>query len=452
MNSENAIEVKNVKKRFKVYLDKGNSMKEKILFRSRNRYEDRWVLKGVSFDVKKGEAIGLIGKNGCGKSTTLKMLTRIMYPTEGTIELTGRVSSLIELGAGFHPDMSGRENIFTNASIFGLNHAEIERRLDDIIKFSELEEFIDNPVRTYSSGMYMRLAFAVAINVDADILLIDEILAVGDVSFQAKCFEKLKEIKRKGTTIVIVSHVTQQIKNICDRAIWIDEGVIREEGMPGVVTEHYLETMEERRMERVEEEFQKELQKREEKKQQEENKKLQEEKRRKEEKKKAEMQLPDFCTKIATRKGNKKIRIIDASMINEKGDSAIIFNTGEKIEICLEYEAEEDNIETSFVISITNENGVYCFGTGAYGGVDKSKVKIAAHNHGKVRFCVEKNLFLKGKYYIDLGIQHGDDIIYDYIYNALEFRVNDNDKAHVGIVQLEGYWDIDGQIVAPQNL
>jgi len=259
MNSENAIEVKNVKKRFKVYLDKGNSMKEKILFRSRNRYEDRWVLKGVSFDVKKGEAIGLIGKNGCGKSTTLKMLTRIMYPTEGTIELTGRVSSLIELGAGFHPDMSGRENIFTNASIFGLNHAEIERRLDDIIKFSELEEFIDNPVRTYSSGMYMRLAFAVAINVDADILLIDEILAVGDVSFQAKCFEKLKDIKRKGTTIVIVSHVTQQIKNICDRAIWIDEGVIREEGMPGVVTEHYLETMEERRMERVEEEFQKEL-------------------------------------------------------------------------------------------------------------------------------------------------------------------------------------------------
>ena len=139
MNPENAIEVKDVKKRFKVYMDKGNSMKEKILFQSRNRHEDRWVLKGISFNVKKGEAIGLIGKNGCGKSTTLKMLTRIMYPTSGAIELKGRVSSLIELGAGFHPDMSGRENIFTNASIFGLNHAEIERRLDDIISFSELE-------------------------------------------------------------------------------------------------------------------------------------------------------------------------------------------------------------------------------------------------------------------------------------------------------------------------
>ena len=255
MNPENAIEVKDVKKRFKVYMDKGNSMKEKILFQSRNRHEDRWVLKGISFNVKKGEAIGLIGKNGCGKSTTLKMLTRIMYPTSGAIELKGRVSSLIELGAGFHPDMSGRENIFTNASIFGLNHAEIERRLDDIISFSELEEFIDNPVRTYSSGMYMRLAFAVAINVDADILLIDEILAVGDVSFQEKCFEKLKEIKRKGTTIVIVSHVTQQIKNICDRAIWIDEGLIREEGKPDLVTGHYLEIMDKRRTDKIEDHF-----------------------------------------------------------------------------------------------------------------------------------------------------------------------------------------------------
>ncbi len=255
MKPGNAIEAINVKKRFKVYLDKGSSMKEKLLFRSRNRHEDRWVLKGVSFEVKKGEAIGLIGKNGCGKSTTLKMLTRIMYPTSGTIELKGRVSSLIELGAGFHPDMSGKENIFTNASIFGLNHAEIERRLDDIIRFSELEEFIDNPVRTYSSGMYMRLAFAVAINVDADILLIDEILAVGDVSFQAKCFEKLKEIKRKGTTIVIVSHVMGQIEQICDRAIWIEEGLIKMEGKPRDIGQAYLASMEEKRLQKKEEEF-----------------------------------------------------------------------------------------------------------------------------------------------------------------------------------------------------
>ena len=203
MNKENAIEVNNITKSFKVYYDKGSELKEKMLFWKRNKYEMRQVLKGISFNVKKGEAIGLVGKNGCGKSTTLKMLTKIMYPNSGTIEMCGRVSSLIELGAGFHPDMSGRENIYTNASIFGLDKKEIDRRLDDIIAFSELEEFIDNPVRTYSSGMYMRLAFSVAINVDADILLIDEILGVGDANFQAKCFNKLREIKAQGTTIVV---------------------------------------------------------------------------------------------------------------------------------------------------------------------------------------------------------------------------------------------------------
>ena len=243
MNPENAIEVKDVKKRFKVYMDKGNSMKEKILFQSRNRHEDRWVLKGISFNVKKGEAIGLIGKNGCGKSTTLKMLTRIMYPTSGAIELKGRVSSLIELGAGFHPDMSGRENIFTNASIFGLNRKEIDSRLQRIIDFSELWDFMENPVRTYSSGMYMRLAFAVAIHVDADVLLIDEILGVGDSAFQAKCFRKLKEIKANGTTIVIVSHSLGQIEEICEKSYWIKNGVIQLEGKPEAVHQEYMEYM-----------------------------------------------------------------------------------------------------------------------------------------------------------------------------------------------------------------
>ena len=200
-NEENAIEVRDVTKTFKVYYDKGTELKEKLLFWKRNRYENRVVLDHISFEVKKGEAIGLVGKNGCGKSTTLKMLTRIIYPNSGEIEMCGRVSSLIELGAGFHPDMSGRENIYTNAAIFGLTKKEIDERLEEIIAFSELEEFIDNPVRTYSSGMYTRLAFSVAINVDADILLIDEILAVGDANFQAKCFNKLREIKASGTTM-----------------------------------------------------------------------------------------------------------------------------------------------------------------------------------------------------------------------------------------------------------
>ena len=206
MKPENAIEVQNITKKFKIYYDKGHSLKEKILFSKRNKYEEKNVLNGVTFEVKKGEAIGLVGHNGCGKSTILKLLTQIMYPDSGTIEMSGRVSSLLELGAGFHPDMTGRENIYINASIFGLKRKEIDKKLAEIIDFSELGGFIDNPVRTYSSGMYMRLAFSVAINVNADILLIDEILAVGDANFQVKCFNKLMEIKKGGTTIVIVSH------------------------------------------------------------------------------------------------------------------------------------------------------------------------------------------------------------------------------------------------------
>jgi ABC-type polysaccharide/polyol phosphate transport system ATPase subunit len=188
MSDDYAIEVDNISKKFRVYLDEGHTFKEVLLFRNRRKYEERHVLNGISFKVRKGEALGLIGHNGCGKSTTLKLLSRIIYPDSGTIKMDGRVSSLIELGAGFHPDMSGRENIYINASIFGLTKKEIDRRVEDIIDFSELREYIDNPVRTYSSGMYMRLAFAVAINVDANILLIDEILAVGDENFQVKVF------------------------------------------------------------------------------------------------------------------------------------------------------------------------------------------------------------------------------------------------------------------------
>ena len=254
LNNENSIEVRNVSKSFKVYFDKGNELKEKMLFWKRNRYENRVVLNNISFTVKKGEAVGLIGRNGCGKSTTLKLLTKIIYPDSGSIEMCGRVSSLLELGAGFHPDMSGRENIYTNAAIFGLTKKEIDERLEDIIEFSELQQFIDNPVRTYSSGMYMRLAFSVAINVNADILLIDEILAVGDANFQAKCFNKLREIKANGTTIIIVSHALGQIEEICDKSIWIKDGQIEQEGDPREVDIAYLDYMNQERLSKDEQE------------------------------------------------------------------------------------------------------------------------------------------------------------------------------------------------------
>ncbi len=234
-----AIQVEHVSKHFKLYYDRGSSLKEKVLFRNRRRYEEHEVLKDITFTVAKGEAVGIIGENGCGKSTLLKLMSRIMYPSGGSIRIDGRVSALIELGAGFHPDMSGRENIYINAAIFGLTKKEIDRRLPEIIEFSELHEFIDNPVRTYSSGMYMRLAFSVAINVDADVLLVDEILAVGDAAFQAKCFNRMREIKANGTTIVIVSHALGQIEQICERSIWICDGVIRAIGAPREVHPQY---------------------------------------------------------------------------------------------------------------------------------------------------------------------------------------------------------------------
>lgn len=240
-----AIEVKDVQKSFKVYRDKPTTLGERLIFWKRNKFENRPILKGISFTVDKGEAVGLIGSNGCGKSTTLKLLTKIIYPTSGEIIINGKVSALIELGAGFHPDMSGRENIYINASIFGLTRKEIDSKLEQIIEFSGLEDFIDNPVRTYSSGMYMRLAFAVAINVEADILFIDEILSVGDAAFQEKCFKKLFEIIEKGTTIIIVSHSLGQIEQICNRSIWIKNGRIEMDGTPKEVHKKYLNYMKE---------------------------------------------------------------------------------------------------------------------------------------------------------------------------------------------------------------
>jgi len=240
----NVITVKDIKKKFKVFHDKTYSLKEKLLFKKRRRnYEERWVLNGVSFEVQRGESLGIIGENGCGKSTLLKLLTQIIYPNSGTVKIKGRVSSLIELGAGFHPDMSGRENIYNNAAIFGLNKGAISARLDKIIAFSELEQFIDNPIRTYSSGMYMRLAFAVAINVDADVLLIDEILAVGDTNFQAKCFDKLCELKNLGMTIAIVTHDVETIKNFCTKSIWLQDGKIQIMGPPLETVDAYLNFM-----------------------------------------------------------------------------------------------------------------------------------------------------------------------------------------------------------------
>lgn len=241
MDKNIAIEVKNLYKNFTVCYDKANTIKERLIRLGKGKKEEREILKNVSLQIKRGEVVGLIGVNGSGKSTLLKLMTKIIYPSKGTVETQGKLTSLLELGAGFHPDFSGRENIYFNASIFGLTRKEIDERLEEIIEFSELRSFIDNPVRTYSSGMYMRLAFSVAINVDAEILLIDEILSVGDEHFQEKCFKKLEDLKAEGKTIVFVTHGMGSVKRFCTRAVWLHQGEIKKDGNVDEVIKEYIE-------------------------------------------------------------------------------------------------------------------------------------------------------------------------------------------------------------------
>ena len=235
-----SIEVKNVTKTFKLYSDKPNTLKERLVRGRKNKINYKTVLSDISLTINKGETVALIGVNGSGKSTLLKLMTKIIYPNKGTVKTYGKLTSLLELGAGFHPDFTGRENIYFNASIFGLTKKEIDARLEDIINFSELGELIDSPVRTYSSGQYMRLAFSVAINVDAEILLIDEILAVGDQHFQDKCYKKLEELSKSDKTIVIVSHSLDSIRRLCNRAVWINDGKIAMDDKCDEVVDAYL--------------------------------------------------------------------------------------------------------------------------------------------------------------------------------------------------------------------
>lgn len=239
----NAIEVRRLCKRFNTHR-RSNSLKDLVVYRERrDDTRVREVLHDVSFSVPKGGVLGIIGRNGSGKSTMLKLLTRILRPNEGTVETDGKIACLIELGAGFHPDMTGRENIYINASIFGIPKGVIDERFDDIVEFSGIGEFIDERIRNYSSGMYLRLAFSVAINVDADILLVDEILTVGDIQFQKKCMDRLKAFRDAGGTIVLVTHNIEQTTDICDNIIWLDDGRVREEGAAAEVCAHYKEAM-----------------------------------------------------------------------------------------------------------------------------------------------------------------------------------------------------------------
>jgi ABC-2 type transport system ATP-binding protein len=236
-----AIEVTDIHKKFRLYHEVNRSFKSAVLRRGRSRYEEFEALKGVSFDVPQGSTFGLVGGNGSGKSTLLKCLARILRPESGQIVTRGRMAALLELGSGFHPELSGRENVYLNASILGLKRRDIDSRFDDIVEFSGIGGFIDSPVKNYSSGMYVRLGFAVAIHIEPEVLLVDEVLAVGDEQFQRRCAEKFADLQKQGRTIVLVSHSMAQVRHMCDHALWLDRGVPRVVGDAEHVVRAYLD-------------------------------------------------------------------------------------------------------------------------------------------------------------------------------------------------------------------
>ncbi|ORX23126.1 sugar ABC transporter ATP-binding protein [Thermoanaerobacterium sp. PSU-2] len=401
-----AIELNDVTKIYKIHRGKPTTLKDRIILRNKNLTEEFIPLKDVSLKVEKGESIGIIGENGSGKSTLLKLISKIIYPDKGEIITRGKVSSLIELGAGFHPDFTGRENIYVNASIFGFTKREIDKKIEEIISFSELEEFIDTPVRTYSSGMYMRLAFSVAINIDPDILLIDEILAVGDDHFQKKCFNKLHEFKRAGVTIVIVSHDLGSIERLCDKAVWIDKGIVKGEGNPRDVIRSYLDFVADR-----------------------DNKKA--------------LETVENTTGKDTGEeriiGTGEIIITKVNLIGVDGEEKNTFKTGDEAIIKISYKRNSDvGNDVVFGMAVYNNNGLNCFGTNTH--LDSINIK-ELKGEGEVLFRIKELNLLDGEYFLDVSCHRINGELYDYKKSVLTFNTYSETK-EVGIFRLNHEWQI----------
>lgn len=242
-----AVTIDGVSKKFRLYHERNQTLKSAIMRRRRSVYEDFWALRDVSFAVPEGSTFGLIGSNGSGKSTLLKCLAKIYFPTSGTISYRGRMAALLEVGSGFHHELSGRENIYLNGSILGMSRKEIDRKFDEIIDFSGVEQFIDQPVKNYSSGMYVRLGFSVAISVEPEILIVDEVLAVGDAEFQEKCFQKFRDYREQGRTVILVSHSMGSVRSMCDQVAWLNKGQIMTVGEAGATIAAYEDSIDHNR-------------------------------------------------------------------------------------------------------------------------------------------------------------------------------------------------------------
>lgn len=422
--SETAIRVRNVSKSFRVYYDKPATLKDYIIRFGRGDYKEFKALSDVSFEIKKGETLGIVGKNGSGKSTLLKILNKTLYPDKGFVEIYGKVASLIELGAGFHPDMTGRENIYNNASIFGLTKQQIERRIPSIVEFSELHDFIDNPVRTYSSGMYARLAFSVAIHVDADVLLVDEILSVGDMNFQAKCNNHILELQKAGVTIIIVTHDMGSMERICDRAILLEHGRLVGQGGARDVRLTYMEHMaSEFDGSDIHTAF--------------------------------EIEQPDVIpneplTDLPTEPapglkhwGNQYIVLRGVKMLDAKGNDKRVFITGEDIIIKYNYfcTVDPELLAPNFGFGISKTDGTHIYGTNTM--IDNLP-PLKLKKTGTMEIRMKKVALLPGDYSLQIAVVGMDNTQYDFINDIARFRMMSSSD-DVGITRVDHTFILDGK-------
>jgi ABC-type polysaccharide/polyol phosphate transport system ATPase subunit len=374
------------------------------------------ALTDVSFSVPKGSTFGVIGRNGSGKSTALKLVAGITKPTIGAVRVEGRISALIELGAGFHPEISGRENVFINGIMLGLTKRQISERFDEIVDFAELREFIDAPVKTYSSGMYMRLGFAVAIHVDPDVLLVDEVLAVGDEGFTHKCLDKFAEFRRRGRTILLVTHSLGLVETLCDEAVWLDAGRVKSQGDPKRVVGAYLTAVEEgeqalmaattaKAVEEVETTA-------------------------------ATDAVPDMFKAAEGRWGSREVEIADVALLDRHGETSFVFHTGEPLRIRLKVRAHHETDDFAFGIGLFNADGVCCYGTNTY--VEEMNPESLS-GEAEVTFAIASLDLVEGTYKLDVAIHKRDGFPYDYHRLLYTFRVKSRTR-DVGIYRPQHHW------------
>ncbi len=424
------VEFKNVSKHFKIYQNKSYSIKEKfinkILNRNKLEVQEYQVLKDVSFKIKKGETIGIIGENGTGKSTSLKLISKILYPDSGEVIVKGKVSSLLEVGAGFQPDLSGRENVYLYGSILGISKEDINKKYKEIVEFAEIEEFMDTAVKNYSSGMYMRLAFAVAVNVDPDILVIDEVLAVGDEAFQKKCIQKILSFKKNGKTIIFVSHDMGIIKKICDRTFFIKRGGYLLEGSPEQMIGLYLKLVYSNSDDK--EEIEKEI----------ENKGNFDV-----EKINHDLDLhqdPKYANDSSTWHGNKDLQIKKVYFSDVKGHIKNIFETGEDIKINVEFDMNKKTDEAVFGFGIYTEEGVHLSGPNSK---QNGLVMTDLKKNNMFSVTIKNNPFLKDKYYLTVALfDESCQIPFDFREKHYWFHIVESNIVEYGKIRLKCEWNI----------